>query len=86
MLVDRKLLGLPTNYQHLRQCATGYSFKGCGYLSPKEMASLKNRESYPSHFSELSDVFAIGLIALEMATMEELSNMFDYRNMRIDPN
>jgi len=83
--VDRKLLRLSTNYEHTKECATGPNYRGCSYLSPRELAGLKTKENTPQHSPELSDVFAVGLIALEMATMEELTSLHDYRHFRIDP-
>lgn len=84
LLVDCKMLQLPTNYERAKSCHRSSQHRSCTYLSPKEMTALKTKELAPHHQPELSDVFAIGLVALEMATMEDLNGLHDCRNFLVD--
>lgn len=45
--------------------------------------SLSQGKSIPKHSAEKSDVFALGIILVEMIFQEKLGFMFDYQNFEI---
>lgn len=74
LLVDRQLFQLDSNYQ---QGLKGQP--GRHYMSPQEFKSLKELKPHPSRKSELSEIFSIGLMALEMAVLgESIANLYDF--------
>jgi hypothetical protein len=72
--VDRQLFKLDSNYeQGLRGKA------GRTYMSPQEFKSLKEVKLHPSRKAELSEIFSIGLMALELAVLpESVSGIYDF--------
>jgi hypothetical protein len=47
------------------------------------MISLSQGKTVPKHSIEKSDVFALGIMLVEMIFQEKLGCMFDYQNFEI---
>lgn len=52
--------------------------KGSCYLSPDLLISLKQRELNPEHNPRLSDIFALGMICLEMCTLSNINTCYNF--------
>ncbi|EAS04515.1 protein kinase (macronuclear) [Tetrahymena thermophila SB210] len=53
------------------------------YLSPQLLKALNHRQQIPEHSISKSDVFSLGLCALEMATMKSIQNIYDFNDFKI---
>lgn len=51
------------------------------FLSPNQIASLKNRETKPKHDSWKSDVYGLGMTLLEAATLCHPNVCYDWVNL-----
>lgn len=52
--------------------------KGNCYLSPDLLTNLKQRDMHPDHNPRLSDIFALGMICLEMATLTDINMCYNF--------
>ncbi|KRX08501.1 Protein kinase-like domain [Pseudocohnilembus persalinus] len=53
------------------------------FLSPSQVLGLKNDVQKPLHDVYKSDIFTVGMIALQMCTLQDLENVYDYKNGEI---
>lgn len=62
-IADPEIKGLDSNYELFEKQIPGV------YLSPNELLSLKHGEKMPNHNCYRSDVFAMGVVLLELANL-----------------
>lgn len=60
----------------------GISYAGA-YLSPQLMISLSQGRRIPKHNAEKSDMYALGIMLIEIISQKDLSEIFDYDNYEI---
>ncbi|KAL4455505.1 hypothetical protein ABPG74_012657 [Tetrahymena malaccensis] len=53
------------------------------YLSPQLLKALNHRQQIPEHSISKSDIFSLGLCALEMATMKSIQSIYDFHDFKI---
>ncbi|KAL4502967.1 hypothetical protein ABPG72_014196 [Tetrahymena utriculariae] len=53
------------------------------YLSPQLLKALNHRQQIPEHSISKSDIFSLGLSALEMATMKSIQSIYDFHDFKI---
>lgn len=53
-------------------------------LSPEQLAELKTMVLKPTHDPFKSDVFSIGVVAMEMATLVDMTAIYDQNTKVID--
>lgn len=71
----------PINWAY-QQVLEGQSYEGA-YLSPQLMISLSQGRTIPKHNAEKSDVYALGIMLVEIIFQEKLYEIFDYDNYEI---
>ena len=65
-----------------QQVLEGSSYEGA-YLSPQLMISLSQNRRIPKHNAEKSDMYALGIMLIEMISQNSLEEIFDYDNYEI---
>jgi hypothetical protein len=53
------------------------------FLSPQLMVALSQNRAAPRHSAEKADVFALGVMLIEIVFQEKLGAMFDYARFEI---
>lgn len=78
LLVDRKTFKLETNYElGIRRQPDRI------YVSPQEFKSLRQCQQYASKNNELSEIFSIGLVALQLANIHDnVDKIYDFECWR----
>ena len=71
--MDKEIFKIETNYE-----LALYENKLNHYLAPEELKLLKNKAVDRDLSHELTDIFSIGVIALEMCTLDSLTRLYDF--------
>ena len=67
------------------QVLQGTSYEGA-YLSPQLMISLSQNRRMPKHNAEKSDMYALGIMLVEIISQQSMEDIFDYDNYEIKLN
>lgn len=58
--------------------------KGTCYLAPELLTSLKKRQTNPELEFQACDIFSLGMICLEMATLTNVNNCYNFKNFQVN--
>lgn len=77
-ITDIQFITGDTNY---KRCLEGHSDLCC--LSPALLQALMHRDLHPVHTIEKSDVFALGVTALQMANLQSVADIYDFDQFQV---
>ena len=80
-IAEHNLIGTNTPSYHQR--LSGFNDVKC-YLSPLLMKSLQKQEIKPKHDPYKSDVFSLGMVLLNAATLQSCDRLYEWDNFTID--
>ena len=58
--------------------------EGDVYISPEAFTELKHRNLQPNYDRKKADVFSLGLVLLEAATLQDIQVIYNFQKFEID--